>query len=132
MKVAWLVAVIALAGCSSKKRAPAPAPETPEPTEVASAAPVAAQPAPRPASPLPQVALAASDFPVECKAYAELVDRLKSCDALGSARDGMTRAYNELRAGWPDVPPPQRATVAAQCKSQADSLRNAVAATCKW
>jgi hypothetical protein len=73
-----------------------------------------------------------ADFPTECVAYAALIDKLKACDKLGSARDGLMQGYNGLRASWSAVPADQRASIAGQCKTQADSLRSAAAATCGW
>jgi drug/metabolite transporter (DMT)-like permease len=52
--------------------------------------------------------------------------------AIGAARGELSRGYRELRDAWPAIPADQRAAVDAQCKAQADSLRNAAAATCGW
>jgi hypothetical protein len=125
-----LIAVSAAlaAGCSGKPAAddrakPAPAAGSAEPaTPVEPAAPVV-----RAAPGTPP-----SDFPPECVAYADLIEKLQRCDRLGSARDGMTQAYADLRAGWPSVPVDRRAEVAAQCKTQSESLHSAAAATCGW
>lgn len=132
MKLAALLAALALAGCSTKKHPPPPPATEPAPVEPG--------PAPAPAPPPPTTTVAPvapseptlpADFPTECLAYAALVDKAASCDALGSARDSLVAAYRELRTSWPSVPAAQRASVAAQCKAQADSLRSAAAATCK-
>jgi predicted hotdog family 3-hydroxylacyl-ACP dehydratase len=132
MKLAALLAVLALAGCSTKKHRPPPAPAEPAAEPVAAAPAPSPAPAPTVAAPVaaPDLALPA-DFPAECLAYAALVDKAAACDALGAARDGLVAAYRELRTAWPNVPAPQRASVAAQCKAQADSLRSAAAATCR-
>ena len=137
MKLAPLVVVLValglVAGCSSKRREPQPEAETAPVTSVPTPA---AAPAPAPVARAPAAAPAdrtvPADFPAECAAYAALIDKLKQCDAIGAGRDGLVSAYSELRAAWPTVPAVQRASVAAQCKSQADSLRNAAAATCSW
>jgi hypothetical protein len=73
-----------------------------------------------------------ADFPPECRDYAALIDKLKACDKLGGARDGLMVGYNGLRSAWRTIPSDQRAGIAGQCKTQADSLRNAAAATCEW
>jgi hypothetical protein len=71
-------------------------------------------------------------FPPDCVAYAALIEKLGQCDQLGTARDGLTQAYRDLASAWPTVPVDQRAQVEAQCKTQAESLHSAAAATCGW
>ena len=133
---AFALAMLVATGCSNKPAehqppaaaaAPPPAPAAP-----VSAPPVARAPAPSPAAaPAAPVGIPA-DFPRECVAYAALIDKLKACDKLGGARDGLAQGYASLRAAWSAVPQDRRAEVATQCKTQADSLRNAAAATCGW
>jgi len=144
MKLASLVAAVAavsfvtacVAGCSTKSDKPdtqaaaPPPPTAAAPPAQAPAAP-AGDPPPPPAAPADNAAVPA-DFPPECVVYAALIDKLKACDKLGAARDGLMQGYTGLRAGWAAVPADQRAGVAIQCKTQADSLRNAAAATCGW
>ena len=131
MKLAWLLA-LALVSCSNK--APAErneavaATDEPRPTEQAQAAPT---PAPA-AAPSPAAAGVPNDFPKECADYAALIDKLKACDQIGGARAALVQAYDSVRSAWSMVPAERRAEVAAQCKAQADSLRNAAAATCRW
>jgi len=72
------------------------------------------------------------DFPSECRTYAELIDKLRDCDKLGGARDGLAQGYDSVRSAWSMIPAERRGEVASQCKTQADSLRNAAAATCGW
>jgi hypothetical protein len=127
-------ALVALLGCSK-----APSEARPDPTPASAPAPTAA-PAPIAAPPpaaAPPVAAPVetgvpANFPPACVAYAALIEKLKACDKVGAARDGLARGYHELRAAWAMVPPDQRAAVDAQCKTQADSLRNAAAAACSW
>lgn len=136
MKLALLAALAMVAldvpGCSSKsaedKPAPAaaPAPEATRPAEP----PSPVKPA-RPAA-VGAVANAPPGFPRECVAYAELIDKLKDCDRLGGARDGLTQGYDNVRSAWSMVPAERRSEIAGQCKTQADSLRNAAAAACGW
>ena len=142
MKFASLVAAVAAvslvaggaAGCSNKDK-PDQVAATPPPTAAApparSPAPAVAAPAPAPAAPADNAPVPA-DFPPECVVYAALIDKLKACDKIGAAREGLMQGYSGLRAGWAAVPADQRAGVAIQCKTQADSLRNAAAATCGW
>lgn len=135
MKLASVLAVLAITACSSKqpesKPEPAATPPPPsEPARTAPAAPAAAVPAAPPsgeaASGIP------AGFPPECVAYAELIEKLKTCDKLGAARDGLMLGYQGLRSTWSSVPDDQRASFAAQCQTQKDSLHNAAAATCGW
>jgi hypothetical protein len=136
MKLASLCAALAAVclattGCSSKPdKQPEPQPQ-PAPVAVAPApAPVAVAPVAPPQPPQPDTVPA--DFPPECRDYAALIDKLKLCDKLGGARDGLMVGYNGLRSAWRTIPTDQRAGIAGQCKIQADSLRNAAAATCAW
>jgi hypothetical protein len=143
MKLASLVArvtavaliTVGAAGCSSKSdktdkqvAANPPAAPAPAPTPAAPPPPAAA---PAPAAPV-ETGPVPADFPPECVEYAGLIDKLKTCDKIGAARDGLMQGYTGLRAGWAAVPAEQRAGVAVQCKTQADSLRAAAAATCGW
>jgi hypothetical protein len=135
MKLAAL-AMIAMvtASCSNKQpdKQPEPPPARNEP------APPPAAVAPAPATPradnAPDPASDAlpADFPSTCVEYAALIDKLKACDKLGAARDGLTLGYTSLRSSWSAVPPDQRNAIGVQCKVQAESLRNAAAATCAW
>ena len=139
MKLASFAVIAAVlsgpAGCSSKP--PDNQPEARKDPPAAAVAPVpppptAALPAPPPTpAPAANGAIPA-DFPPACRDYAALIDKLKACDKLGGARDGLMVGYNGLRSSWASVPADQRAGVAVQCKTQADSLRNAAAATCGW
>jgi len=143
MQLAPLVAALALAssaaGCSTKRsqegKAPVPG--------AAAEATVAAAPAPAPApAPVPPPGAAPppasfddsipEGYPPECVAYASLIGRLASCDKIAGARDGLRAAYASIRAGWSATPADRRAEIATQCKTQADSLRNAAAAACGW
>jgi hypothetical protein len=106
--------------------------------EEAPAAPTPAATAPQPAAPTPAQAQGQAaagtpnDFPKECADYATLIDKLKTCDQIGGARAALVQAYDSVRSAWSMVPAERRAEVAAQCKAQAESLRNAAAATCRW
>jgi len=120
--------------CSSKapeerKDTVASAPDESRKAEPArpAAAPRAAVPAAHPAT-----GATPADFPKECAGYAALIDRLKTCDQAGGARAGLIQAYESLRSSWMTVPADRRDEVARQCNTQAESLRNAVAATCGW
>lgn len=133
VRFATLAALAALAaGCSSQPSADRPPPAN-APAEQARPAPgVDAAPAPT-----VDAAPRASDavppgFPPACVAYAELIDKLRACDRLGGARAGLAQTYLDLEDAWATVPADRRADVAAQCRTQADSLRNAAAATCGW
>jgi len=131
-----VIAAVALgtAGCSSKQpdKAPEPrkdpAPAAVEPTP----APAAAAPAPAPRPTAVATDTVPADFPPECRDYAALIDKLKTCAKIGGARDGLMVGYNGLRSSWASIPADQRSGIAGQCKTQADSLRNAAAATCQW
>jgi len=122
------------AGCSSKppdsppeaRKDPAPAAVAPTP------APTPVAPAPTPPAEPAANGTVPADFPPECRDYAALIDKLKACSKLGGARDGLMVGYNGLRSSWATVPADQRSGIAGQCKTQADSLRNAAAATCEW
>jgi hypothetical protein len=136
MKIATLLALALVTGaaCSSKapaerKEAVAAAPEEPRPIEPAELAARTPTPA---AAPSPAAAGIPNDFPKECIDYAALIDKLKTCDQIGGARAALTQAYDNVRSAWSMVPADRRAEVAVQCKTQADSLRNAAAATCGW
>lgn len=140
MKLASLIVslVVALASCSDKQPAAPPAPAAtpvaqPAPTPPPPAA-IPAPAAPPPAAPPPEASDAPlpADFPAPCVTYAALIDKLKACDKLGAARDGLMVGYTSLRSAWSAVPADQRPAFGAQCQTQADSLRNAVAATCAW
>jgi len=127
-------ALVVLFGCAKQ-----PAEARPEPAAASAPAPVT-EPTPSPptvaAAPTPVPAVVdtsvPSNFPPACVAYAALVEKLQACDKAGAARDGLSRGYHELRAAWPMVQPDQRAALELQCKAQADSLRDAAAATCGW
>ena len=129
-----VVALVVLLGCAKKSSEARPDPAVasdPAPiTEPAPSAPTVAA-APTPAPVVVETGVPAS-FPPACVAYAALIDRLQACDKAGAARDGLSRGYHELRAAWPTVQPDQRAAIELQCKAQADSLRDAAAATCGW
>lgn len=126
--VACAVLALPLLACSKKDdKTPAaqPAAETkPAPAEPAAAPPAETKPAP---AATPDVS---ADLPPECTEYAALVEKLKTCDKLGAARTALTQAYDNLRAAWTSVPADRRSEVTSQCKTQAESLRNATAATC--
>lgn len=138
--VTWGVASVAAAiafaaaGCSDT-----PPEKSPERVAIRPAVPAPATlPAPPPTTPATPAAPETSsttlpaDFPNECVRYAALIDRLKTCDKLGGARDGLLMGYNGLRSAWSTIPADQRTSFASQCQTQADSLRNAAAATCGW
>ena len=135
-----LVALLAFAmfstagatGCSSK-----PADERKEPAPAAAEAPAAeparsAEPAAaaQPAGVAPVTGAIPNDFPKECVGYAALIDKLKGCDQLGGARASLLNAYESLRSAWATIPADRRDEFARQCGTQAESVRNAAAATC--
>ena len=135
-----LVALLAFAmfstagasGCSSK-----PAEDRKEPaaaaTDEAKASPArSAEPAAaaQPAGVAPTTGTIPNDFPKECLGYAALIDKLKGCDQLGGARASLLDAYESLRSAWATVPADRRDEFARQCGTQAESVRNAAAATC--
>ena len=126
---------IATAGCSDRQpdKPPEMAATRPAPAPAPAPAPSAATQPPRTSSP-PETSSATlpADFPAACVSYAALIDRLKACDKLGGARDGLMVGYNGLRSAWSTIPTDQRDSFASQCKTQEDSLRNAAAATCGW
>jgi hypothetical protein len=136
MKLATLLALALVtsgAACSTKapaerKEAVTAGPDEPRPIEIAQVA----APTPAPAQPAAATAGIPNDFPKECAAYAALIDKLKACDQIGGARAALTQAYENVRSAWSMVPADRRDEVATQCKTQADSLRNAAAATCGW
>jgi hypothetical protein len=119
-------------GCSSKpaeeRKEPAAAPAEPptadptRPTEPATA--------PQPAGVVPTSGTIPNDFPKDCVGYAALIDRLRTCDQLGGARASLLNAYESLRSAWATVPTERRDEFARQCATQAESVRNAAAATC--
>jgi hypothetical protein len=135
MKLAALAMVaMVTASCSNKQpdKQPEPPPARNEPAPPAAA--VAPFPPPPRAdnAPAPSSDTLPADFPATCVEYAALIDKLKACDKLGAARDGLTLGYTSLRSSWSAVPPDQRNAIGVQCKVQAESLRNAAAATCGW
>jgi hypothetical protein len=144
MKLASLVAAIvisitplALAGCSDSQPDKQPdklinhaAVRKEAPVVAAAPAPVAPPPTPAPVE--TSNATLPADFPSECVSYAAMMDKLKACDKLGGARDGLMAGFQSLRSAWSQVPVEQRGAIGSQCRVQADSLRNAVAATCGW
>jgi hypothetical protein len=71
-----------------------------------------------------------NDFPKDCVGYAALIDKLRGCDKLGGARASLLDAYESLRSAWSTVPADRREEFARQCATQAESVRNAAAATC--
>jgi hypothetical protein len=135
-----LVALLAFAmfstagasGCSSKpaeeRKEPAPGPTAPAAPEAARPAEPAA--APQPAGVAPTSGTIPNDFPKDCVGYAALIDKLKGCDQLGGARASLLNAYEGLRSAWATVPADRRDEFARQCATQAESVRNATAATC--
>lgn len=130
-----IAAALGLAACSSKQPDPTPAPAPP--AQTAQPAPAPPTPVPLPPQPTPPPAAAVTDtlpadFPPECRDYAALIDRVKACDKLGGARDGLQQGYISLRQSWSQLTPDARAAMGGQCKTQADSIRNAAAATCSW
>lgn len=144
--VAWLAA----AGCSGRpaddRAQPAPPPATQRGEATSAATPpatappaVVSPPGPGPAGGTGSGGVNGSaarklpdGFPPDCVAYAALIEKLARCDQLGAARDGFAQAYRDVAAAWPTVPADQRAQVEAQCRTQADSLQSAAAATCGW
>jgi hypothetical protein len=121
------------AGCSNKpseerKEAEARPADEPRPAELARPADPAAVPAS--AGVAPTTGTIPNDFPKDCVGYAALIDKLKSCDALGGARASLLNAYEGLRTAWASVPADRRDEFARQCAAQAESVRNAAAATC--
>ena len=141
MKLAPLVASVvasvtmASAGCSDNQPDKLPdkhinTAAVRQETHAPVAPPPPAPPAPLTPVPEPSTTTLPADFPAECVAYAALIDKLKACDKLGGARDGLMAGYGSLRSGWSSIPADRRAGIAEQCRTQADSLRNAVAATC--
>src|SRR4029079_10047059 len=135
-----LVALLAFAmfstagasGCSSKpaeeRKEPTTAPGEPAAREAARPAEPAA--APQPAGVEPASGTIPNDFPKDCVGYAALIDKLKGCDKLGGARASLLTAYESLRSAWATVPTERRDEFARQCATQAESVRNAAAATC--
>ena len=134
-----LVALLAFAmftagasGCSSKPAEERKEPAT-EPAEQPRAEPArAAEPAavPQPAGVATTSGTIPNDFPKDCVGYATLIDKLKTCDQLGGARASLLNAYESLRSAWATVPTERRDEFARQCAAQAESVRNAAAATC--
>lgn len=143
MKLVTALAALGVAGafataaCSNQPAAPSPAPPpptvaAPPPASVAAASPPAPAVASEPAPPQAPTDTVPADFPPECVEFASLIGKLRACDQLGGARDGLALGYNALRASWPSIPTAQRAALGSQCRIQTDSLRNAAAATCRW
>lgn len=134
LPIALAIAITLGTACSSKPdkaQEPPPAIAESPPTPPAATPPVAPAPSAAPTAPPPTAPSSIpSDFPRDCVEYANLIDKLKACDKLGGARDGLTASYDSLRASWDSIPVAQRAALNDQCKTQADSLRNVTAATC--
>lgn len=138
MTLARLAVLAALAGgCSSKpsQDRAAPATQPAEPAPAPRMRPVG-MPAPAVIGPArigdaDAGAAVPSELP-DCVVYAQLIDRLRICDRLGGARDDLTRAYLDLASAWANVPADRRDEVAAQCRTQADTLRSAAGAICGW
>jgi hypothetical protein len=134
------LAATGCSGTSDDRVQPAARPaDDPRPAPVTSAERASAAEPARPAPVRPTSTTAGpardplpADFPAECAAYAELIEKLKACDRLAGARAGLSQAYFDLRAAWPTVPAERRDDLARQCKVQGDSLRSAAAATCGW
>jgi hypothetical protein len=135
-----LVALLAFAmfttagasGCSGKpaEERKEPAPAAAEEPKAEPARPADPAAAPQPAGVAPTTGTIPNDFPKECVGYAALIDKLKSCDQLGGARASLLNAYESLRSAWATVPADRRDEFARQCGTQAESVRNAAAATC--
>ena len=119
-------------GCSNKpaEERKEPATQTAEAPRPAEPAPAAAPSTPTPAGVAPTSGTIPNDFPKDCIGYAALIERLKGCDQLGGARASLLNAYESLRSAWSTVPAERRDEFARQCATQAESVRNAAAATC--
>jgi hypothetical protein len=120
-------------GCSNKASEERKEAETRPADEVRTAevaGPTEPATAPTPAGVSPTTGTIPNDFPKDCVGYAALIDKLKGCDALGGARASLLNAYEGLRTAWSTVPADRRDEFARQCAAQAESVRNAAAATC--
>jgi hypothetical protein len=134
MRHAVLAAAV-LCACSSSRAGDRPAPAPPpasQPVDPAQAPAVAATPAPTPGSAAAPPTQIPTGFSADCVAYATLIDRLDTCDQVRGARDGLRQGYLALLEAWPATPVGRRSELTAQCRTQAESLRNAAAAACHW
>ena len=120
-------------GCSNKASEERKEAETKPADQPGPAEPIRpAEPATAPATAgvSPTTGTIPNDFPKDCVGYAALIDKLKGCDKLGGARASLLNAYEGLRSAWATVPADRRDEFARQCAAQAESVRNATAATC--
>jgi hypothetical protein len=121
------------AGCSNKpseERNEAVTRPADEPIPAAPARPTVPATTPAPAGVTPTTGTIPNDFPKDCVGYAALIDKLRTCDQLGGARASLLNAFEGLRSAWSTVPADRREEFARQCAAQAESVRNAAAATC--
>jgi hypothetical protein len=127
-----VTASVACGSKESKEEAPPPAGSA-----AASGSGSGAQPAPRAeAPPAPRAEAppaSGSALPDACNEYRATVQRLSQCGGLPAAtHDNLKARFERQWAGWEKLPDKDKATLAAICKSSADTVKAAASAACKW
>lgn len=82
------------------------------------------------------VALAGKDLPSECGAYAAMIEKLASCEAMRpSAREALRRGYVAISRSWPQVATVSaeaKRAIADRCTQGLDATRQTASTICGW
>jgi hypothetical protein len=74
-----------------------------------------------------------SSLPQECKEYHAVIDRLASCDKMpAQSRHALRDAYRQAAAGWRNLPPDVKASLATACKAGRDAVFQSGKSLCGW
>lgn len=72
-------------------------------------------------------------LPPECAEYQAVIEKLQTCDQIAKqARETLLGAYNQVAAGWANLPEPARASIAEPCKAGTRAVVAAAKAQCGW
>ncbi|MGE0550700.1 MAG: hypothetical protein AB7O24_08170 [Kofleriaceae bacterium] len=83
---------------------------------------------PAPTAEEPAAAAPAGDLPPECGEWKATVDKLGACDKIAADnRKAMKQTFDNAAAKWATMTTPeQRKTIAEECKSASEMMKNAV------
>ncbi len=119
--VAIAIVVSAVTACWTDKTSPnmpSPVTSTAQPPAPPDAAP------PPPTDPL-------ATMPIECRDYGAAIHKFATCDKMPQAsRDALSQAFDQASAAWAQLPPEERAQLAAACKAALDAVTDASRAMC--
>jgi hypothetical protein len=120
--IAITVILTAVTACWTDKTSPN------MPPPVANTAP---PPTPPDAAPPPPPIDPLAAMPIECRDYGAAIHKFATCDKMPQAsRDALAQAFDQASASWAQLPPEERAQLAAACKAALDAVTDAAKATC--